>query len=91
MTVEPKDQDVRLPSLCPVHSPLWQRVVDDLDQTRVAAKWIPPLLPSVPAAHLLVGQSHQHRGPGARWLTEHAITTHSSTPSMARPCTSHGA
>ena len=52
---------------------------------------IPPPLPLAPAAHQVAGQSHQHRGPGARWLTEHAITAHSATPSMARPCTSHGA
>ena len=29
----------------------------------------------------VAGQSHQHRGPGARWLNEHAITAHSATPS----------
>ena len=39
----------------------------------------------------VAGQSHQHRVPGARWLTEHAITARSATPSIARPCTSHGA
>ena len=65
------------PSLCPVNSPLWQRVVDDLCQTREATQWIPPRLPLAPAAHQVAGQSHQHRGPGARWLTEHAITAHS--------------
>ena len=82
---------MRLPSLCPVDSPLWQRVVDDLCKTRAATQRIPPPLPSAPAARQVAGQSHQHRGPGARWLTEHAITAHSATPSMARPCTSHGA
>ena len=51
----------------------------------------PPLLPSAPASHQVAGQSHQHRGPGVNWLIEHAITAHSATPSMARPCTSHGA
>ena len=76
---------------CPVASSLWQQVVDDLCQTRAATQQIPPPLPSGPAAHQVAGQSHQHRGPGARWLTEHAITAHSATPSMARPCTSHGA
>ena len=50
---------------------------------------IPSPLPSAPAAHQVAGQSHQHRGPGARWLTVHAITAHSATPSMARPCTLH--
>ena len=65
---------LRLPSLCPVDSPLWQRVVDDLCQTRATTQRIPPPLPSAPAAHQVAGQSHQHRGPGARWLTEHAIT-----------------
>ena len=39
----------------------------------------------------MAGQSHQHRGPGARWLTEHAITAHSATTSMAWSCTSHEA
>ena len=42
---------MRLPSLCPVDSPLGQRVVDDLCQTRVATQPIPPPLSSVPAAH----------------------------------------
>ena len=112
---------MRLPSLCPVDSPLWQRVVDDLCQTRAATQRIPHPLPSAPAAHQgpvaqsrvranlwlrgiktyrfpwyltlvrgnhasgnpgqVAGQSHQHRGPGARWLNEHAITAHSATPS----------
>ena len=47
--------------------------------------------PLAPAAHHVTGQSHQHRGPGAHWLTEHALTAHSVTPSMAWPCTLHGA
>ena len=42
---------MRLRSLCPVDSPLWQRVVDDLCQTRAATQRIPPPLPSAPAAH----------------------------------------
>ena len=75
----------------PVNSPLWQRVVDDLCQTRAATQQIPPPLPSAPAAHQVVGQSRQHRGPGVRWLTEHAIPAHSAMPLMARPCKSHGA
>ena len=79
-----------LPSLCTVNSPLWQRVVDDLCQTRAATQWIPPPLPLAPAAHQVARQSHQHQGPGACWLTEHAITAHSVMPLMARPCTSHG-
>ena len=58
---------MRLPSLCAVDSPLWQRVVDDLCQTRAATQRIPPPLPSVHAAHQVAGQSHQHRGPGACW------------------------
>ena len=48
-----------------------------------------PFRPS--AAHRVAGQSHQHRDPGVRWLTEHAIIAHSPTPSMAQPCTSRGA
>ncbi|XP_068720805.1 uncharacterized protein [Montipora capricornis] len=60
-----------------------RRVVVDLCQTRAATQQIPPPLPSAPAAHQVAGQSHQHRGPGARCLTEHAITAHSVTPSMA--------
>ena len=80
----------RIPPEVPVDSPLWQRVVDDLCQTRAATQRIPPPLPSAPAAHQ-TGQSHQHRGPGARWLSKHAIISHSATPSMAQPCTSHGA
>ena len=58
---------------------------------RVVTQCIPPPLPSSPAAHQVAGQSHQHRGPGTCWLTEHAITAHSATPSMARPCILHGA
>ena len=42
---------MHLSSLCPVDSPLWQRVVDDLCQTRVVTQCIPPPLPSAPAAH----------------------------------------
>ena len=33
----------------------------------------------------------QDRVTRVRWLTEHAIAAHSVTPSMAQPCTSHGA
>ena len=40
--------------------------MDDLCQTRAATQRIPPPLPSAPAAHQVAGQSHQHRGPGAR-------------------------
>ena len=65
--------------------------VDDLCQARAETQRIPPPLPSAPAAHQVAGQIHQHRGPGVPWLTEHAITAHSATPSMARPCTSHRA
>ena len=82
--VERKDQDMCLPSFCPVDSPLWQRVVNDLCQTRAATQRIAPPLPSAPVAHQVAGQSHQHRGPGARWLTEHAITAHSATPSCTQ-------
>ena len=89
--VEWKYQDLHLPSLCPVGSPLWQRVVDDLCQTRAATQRIPPPLPLAPAAHQVAGQSHQHRVPGVRWLGEHAITAHSATPSMSQPSKSHGA
>ena len=46
-----------LPSLCPVDFPLWQRVVDDLCQTRAATQRIPSPLPSAPAAHQVAGQS----------------------------------
>ena len=56
--------------LCPVDSPLWQRVVDDLCQTRAATQRIPPPLPSAPAAHQVAGQSHQHQGPGARSFSD---------------------
>ena len=37
---------MRLPCLCPVDSPLWQRVVVDLCQTRAATQRTPPPLPS---------------------------------------------
>ena len=55
-------KNVRLLSLCPADSPLWQRVVDDLRQTKAATQRIPPPLPLAPAAHQVAGQSHP---PGA--------------------------
>ena len=77
--------------LCPVDSPLWQRVVDDLCQTRAATQRIPPPLPSAPAAHQVAGQSHQHQGPGARWLTELASLLIQRRLRWPRPRTSHAA
>ena len=77
--------------LCVYQACVLSTLLYDLCQTRAATQQIPPSLPSAPAAHHVAGQSHQHRGPEARWLTDHAITAHSATPSMARPCTSHGA
>ena len=48
---------VRLPSLCPTDSPLWQRVVDNLRQTKAATQRIPPPLLLAPAAHQVAGQN----------------------------------
>ena len=63
--------------------------MDDLCQTRAATQRNPPQLP-LRLLHIR-WQDRVTNTWSAGWLTEHAITAHSVMPSMARPCTSHGA